>query len=82
MTSQVVLDDEHRVARVGQTIENVDQARDVRHVQTGRGLVEHVDRPAGAAFGQLRRKLDALCLAAGERRGRLTELDIAEADVA
>ena len=31
---QVVLDDEHRVARVRQTIENIDQARDVRHVQT------------------------------------------------
>ena len=28
---QVVLNDEHRVARVGQTIENIDQARDVRH---------------------------------------------------
>ena len=78
---QVVLDDEHRVARVRQTIENIDQARDVRHVQTGRRLVEHIDRPAGAALRKLRRKLDALRLAAGERCGRLTELDIAEADI-
>lgn len=47
---QVVLNDEHRVARVGQTIENINQARDVRHVQTGRRLIEHVDRPAGTAL--------------------------------
>ena len=76
-----MLDDQHRVAGVGQAVENIDQARDVRHVQAGRRLVKDVDRPAGAALGEFGRELDALRLAAGERRGRLAELDIAEADI-
>jgi hypothetical protein len=50
-------------------------------VQTGRRLVEHVDAaPVGAAL-QLGRELDALRLAARERRGRLPEAHVAEPDV-
>ena len=48
----------------------------------GRRLVEHVERAAGRAARELGRELDALRFAAGERRRRLTHLDVAEADVA
>ena len=47
----------------------------------GRRLVEDVERPPGGDLRQLRRELDALRLAAGERRRRLAELDVVEADV-
>src|SRR5699024_6140282 len=50
-------------------------------MQAGGGLVEDVHRPAGGAFGQFRGQLDALGLTAGQRRGRLAEPDVAEADV-
>jgi hypothetical protein len=50
-------------------------------MQAGGRLVEDVERAAGVALGQLQRQLDALRLAAGERGGRLAELDVAEADV-
>ena len=48
----------------------------------GRRLVEHVERAAGRAARELGRELDALRLAARERRRRLAHLDVAEADVA
>ena len=59
----------------------IEQLAHVVEVQAGRRLVEDVERPAGAAPLQLARELDALRLAAGERRRRLAELDVAEADV-
>ena len=78
---EIVLDDEHRVARVHQPLQNLDQLVHVRHVQAGRRLVENIERAARGTAGELRGELDALGLAAGERRGALAELDIAEADV-
>ncbi len=50
-------------------------------VQAGGRFVEDVERAAGVALGQFQRQLDALRLAAGERGGRLAELDVGEADV-
>src|SRR2546425_6970263 len=44
-------------------------------------LVEDVERPAGRDLAELGRELDALRLAAGERRRRLAELDVVEPDV-
>ena len=55
--------------------------RDVLEVQAGRRLVEDVDRAAGRALLQLGGQLDPLRLAAGQRRRRLAEPDVAEADV-
>ena len=65
---EVVLDDEHGVARVGELLQHVDQLVDVRHVQSRGRLVEDIDRAAGGALAKLRRQLHALRLAAGERR--------------
>ena len=46
---EVVLDDDHRVARVDQAVENLEQLLDVGKVQAGRRLVEQVNSLAGGA---------------------------------
>lgn len=65
---QIVLDDDHGVARVREPLQNLHELVDVRHMQAGRRLVEDVYGAAGVPAGELRGKLDALRLAAGERR--------------
>ena len=78
---EVVLDHEHRVAGVDQPLEHLEQLLDVGEVQAGRRLVEDVERPAGRDLAELGRELHALGLAAGERRRRLAERHVVEADV-
>jgi hypothetical protein len=78
---EVVLDHDNRVAGVDQPLENLEQPLNVGEVQSGRRLVEDVERAAGRDLRQLGRQLDALGLAAGQRRRWLTEADVAEADV-
>ena len=78
---EVVLDDEDRVAAVDQPVEDLEQLLDVGEVEPGRRLVEDVERPAGRPPRQLGRQLDPLRLAARQRRRRLAEVDVAEADV-
>src|SRR6478735_11498236 len=74
----VVLDDEHRLARLDEPVEQAEEVLDVGKVQAGRRLVEDVDV---ALLGHLRGQLEALPLAAGQRRERLAEREVAEADV-
>ena len=50
-------------------------------MEPGGRLVEDVERAAGVALGQLGGELDPLGLAAGERRRRLAEVDVPQADV-
>src|SRR5438034_1119922 len=72
-----------------EAVQDVDQLLDIRHVQADRRLVEDIERvllrPArvgpGLHFRKLRHQLDALRLAAGERRALLTEREVAEAHV-
>ena len=78
---EVVLDDDDRVALVDELVQHVEQLARVLEMQAGRRLVEDVERAAGAALRQLLRQLHALRLAARQRRRRLAELDVAEADV-
>ena len=79
---EVVLDHQDGVALVDQAGQHAEQLADVLEVQAGRRLVEDVDGAAGRALLQLAGELDALRLAAGERRRRLAEADVAEADLA
>ncbi len=51
---EVVLDDDDRVALVDEALDDLEQLADVLEVQTGRRLVEDVDRAAGRALLQLR----------------------------
>jgi hypothetical protein len=76
---QILLDDDHRVALVDQLVQHVKQLRDVVEVEPRGRLVEDVERAAGRAARQFLGELDALRLAAGQRRRLLTGLDIAQA---
>src|SRR5207302_60179 len=80
---EVMLDDQHGVAGVHQAIEHAAQRADVVQMQAGRGLVQDVELVAPAACfaarqRQLPRDLEALCLAARERGGRLAEPQVAK----
>ena len=76
----VVLDDDERVAEVLELDEGVDEAAVVALVQADARLVEHVEH-AGEAGADLGREADALRLAAGERRRRARQVEVAEADL-
>ena len=75
-----MLDDEHRVALVDESLQDEEELADVLEVQTGRRLVEHVDRAAVGALLQLRGELDTLRLTTGERGRGLSQPDVAQAD--
>ena len=67
---------------IDQPVQRAEQALDVGQMQTGRRLVEDVDRVLGALQrAQLGRDLDALRFTARERRRRLAERQVAEAEI-
>ncbi len=78
---EVVLDHEHRVARVDEPLQHVEQPAHVFEVQAGGGLVEDVDGVAGRALAQLGRQLHPLRLTTRQRRRGLAEPHVAEPDV-
>src|SRR5438128_1820606 len=57
---EVVLDHEHRVARVDEALQHLEQLLDVCEVQARRRLVEDVERPPRRHLRQLLGELDAL----------------------
>jgi hypothetical protein len=69
---QVVLNDHDGVAGVDKPVQYLYEPVYIRHVQTGGGFIQHIDRTPRGSFGELRGQLDALRLAAGERGGGLT----------
>ena len=77
----VVLDDQHRVALVAELAQDVDEPQVVARVQPDRRLIEHVQR-ADERRAERRRQIDALRLAARERRRQTVERQIVEPDVA
>src|ERR1035438_7605103 len=76
----VVLDDDNRVAEVGQAMQHVEQFADVVEVQSGGGLVEQVESLAGLALAEFAGELDALRFASGERDGGLTEVNVSRSE--
>ena len=91
---EVVLDDDHRIAGVDQAMQHLQEFLDIGHVQADRRLVEHVERVLalaardvqaeriGADFREFGHQLDALALAARQRRARLAETQVTQAHVA
>src|SRR5712691_11047492 len=77
----VVLDHHHRVAGVAQSMQHFEQQLDVVEMQACGRLVEDVQRAPGVALRELERQLHALRLAARERRRRLAQPHVAQADV-
>ena len=78
---EIVLDDDDGVALVHQPLQNEHEFADVLEVQARRRLVEDVHRAAIGALLQLRRQLHALRLATRQRRRRLAQTHVAQADV-
>src|ERR1019366_4911127 len=78
---QIMLDYHHRVAQVHQALQNVEQFADIVEVQAGGRLIEQVKGAAGLALAEFLGQLDTLRLAAGERGGGLSEVDVAQAHV-
>ena len=76
----VVLDDEHGVPEVAQTVERGDQLLVVALVEADGRLVEDVEH-ADELRADLRREPEPLRLAARERRGSAVELEVADAHV-
>ena len=74
----MVLDDDDRLAGVDEPVEQAEQLLDVGEMEAGRRLVENVD---AALLGHLGGQLEPLPLAAGQRRERLAETDVAEPDI-
>ena len=66
---------------IDELVQDVEQLARVLEVQAGGRLVENVERPARAALRQLLGELHALRFPAAQRRRRLAQLDVAEADV-
>src|SRR6185312_6437678 len=77
---EIVLDHHHGVAGVGELVQHLQELGDVVKVQARGWLVEDIQRAAGGALTQLLGELDALRLAAGERRRLLADMDVVEAD--
>ena len=77
---QVVVDHDDRRAVFEQPVEDADQRADVHRVQARRRLVEHIEGVA-LAGAQAGRDAQPLRLAAGQRRRRLAQPQVAETDV-
>src|SRR5205085_5437491 len=78
---EVVLDYQHRVSTIDQSVQHVEQHADVLEMETSRRLVQYIEAATGIALGKLRRQLDALRLAARQRRRALTQMDVTQSDV-
>ncbi len=78
---EVVLDHDDAVPGVAQPVEHVEEKLDVVEVQAGGRLVQDIERSSGIPLGELQGELHALGFAPGERGRRLSEPDVAEADV-
>ena len=76
-----MLDDDQRVSRFEQLPKCREQLRDVVEVQAGRGLVENIEQTVATMGRQVGRDFDALRLPARQRRRRLAETQIPEADL-
>ena len=75
---EVVLDDDHGVSVVHESVQNSEELADVLEMQACGGLVEDVESAPGRSLRQLAGELDALRLASGKRRGRLPKLDVTQ----
>jgi len=74
----VVLDHDHRLAAVDETVQQAKQVRHVGEMKASGRLVEHV---YAAVAAQVRGQLEALPLAAGQGGERLADAQVAEPDI-
>src|SRR5438034_11565486 len=77
---EVVLDDEDRVAGLDEGVQHFEELFDVLEMEPRRRLIQYVERSPGGAARQFLRQLDALRLAARQRRRRLADMGVPEPD--
>src|SRR5512145_1645433 len=78
---QIVLDDYHSVAHIHQAHQHVEQFLDIGKMQADGRFIQNIQGVAVDALAQFAGELDALRLAAGKRRGRLSQADVTQAHV-
>src|SRR4029077_16905960 len=78
---EVMLDHDDRVPLIDELVEHIEELPRVFEMETGCGLIEDVEGPAGPSSREFLGELHALRLSAGERRRRLPKLDVSKADV-
>ena len=74
-----MFDDDDRIAAVDELVQHLQQQTDVLEMKPRRRLIQDVERAARVALRKLGRELDALALAARQRRAGLPERQVAEA---
>src|SRR5688572_16361887 len=77
---RIVFHDEHRVPDIAQAKEDLNETLRVARVEPDRGFVEHIKR-ANQRRAQRRRKLNALGLAARQRRRQAVQREVLKPDV-
>jgi hypothetical protein len=77
---EIVLDHDNRVPPIDEGVEDGEELVDIVEVESSSRLIEQVECLPGGAFGELPRQLDPLRLTAGKSRGRLAEVEVAQAD--
>ena len=70
---------QHRVARIDQALQHIEQLADVLKMKAGRRLVQNIERLARLASMKFLGELHTLRLAARERRGGLAQAHVAQA---
>src|SRR5687767_6083548 len=78
---EVVLDDDERMSGLEQLLECGEELCDVIEVQPCRWLVEYIKDAISGSRRQVRRNFDALRLPSRQRRRRLPEAQVPEADL-
>ena len=78
---EMMFDKHDAVSGVHEAVEHPHQVRTVLERESGRRLVEDVERLPGGSLGQFCRKLHPLRFAATELGGGLSEPDVAKADI-
>ena len=78
---QIVLNNDHRIARVHQFVQHFDQTMHIGHMQTGGGFVQNIHGLPGSAACQFVGQLHPLGFTARQRCRSLPQLNIAKADL-
>ena len=76
-----MFDNDDRIALIHQFVQDTQQNSYIFEMKTGRRFVQYIKRLACIFLCQLGRQFDTLALTTGKSRGRLPQLDIAQADI-
>ena len=76
-----MLNNHHGIAAVGQSPQNLDQLVHIRKMESGRRLIQNVDRLSGASLGEFGCQLDSLRLSSRKLCGRLSQFYIGKSHI-